>query len=330
MRELLLLLCQYPFDEKNRETLSKLVREVQDWHEMVKLINAHGIIALAAYNIKEAGLEKEIPAESMAILENGYLKSVMRNTWLTERWKDVNTILSNSGIKHVLLKGMALEHTLYGSKGLRQMTDNDILIKKEDAIKAWNILKQNGYLPDIVKSFLHKKMVFEIGEHLPALYKEGYAVEIHYKLSTKNSYEDTSGEIDNAVEYFIENTKAFMLSEKVHLQYLIHHFRKHARSGIVQFRSYADILLLDEKCPVSIPAEFVSNPIQDKKLIYLRAAFKETIISIPRGHRLRFIVGDIFPSLRWMKRRYKCGAMKAILYYPQRVGKLLWLIQSYG
>jgi hypothetical protein len=33
-----------------------LLGEVSDWHTLVKLINAHGIIALAAYNIKEAGL----------------------------------------------------------------------------------------------------------------------------------------------------------------------------------------------------------------------------------------------------------------------------------
>ena len=72
MKDLLLFLCHYPFDENNRETLSKLIREVQDWNELVRLINAHGIIALAAYNIKEAGLENEIPAEAMTVLENGH------------------------------------------------------------------------------------------------------------------------------------------------------------------------------------------------------------------------------------------------------------------
>ena len=83
MRELLLLLCRYPFAETNRESLSKLIREVTDWDKMVKLINDHGIIALAAYNIKEAGLEKEIPPDAMTSLENGFVKSVVRNTWLT-------------------------------------------------------------------------------------------------------------------------------------------------------------------------------------------------------------------------------------------------------
>jgi hypothetical protein len=71
MRQLLLLLCRYPFDEKNRETLSALISEVQDWHKMIKLINAHGIIALAAYNIKEAGLGELVPEDVMRLLEDG-------------------------------------------------------------------------------------------------------------------------------------------------------------------------------------------------------------------------------------------------------------------
>ena len=56
MRELLLLLCQYPYDEKNRESLLKLIGEVKDWHKTVEIINAHGIIALAAYILKRLGL----------------------------------------------------------------------------------------------------------------------------------------------------------------------------------------------------------------------------------------------------------------------------------
>jgi hypothetical protein len=34
---------------------------------------------------------------------------------------------------------------------------------------------------------------------------------------------------------------------------------------------------------------------------------------------------DIFPSLRWMKKRHRCSTVKAILLYPRRIGKLLWV-----
>ena len=54
----------------------------------------------------------------MTILENGY-----HTEHLTERVACTNVgkrsmqILCNAGIKHILLKGMALEHTLYGARG---------------------------------------------------------------------------------------------------------------------------------------------------------------------------------------------------------------------
>ena len=328
MKELLLLLCRYPFEEKNRESLSNLIREVKDWHKTVELINAHGIIALAAYNIKEAGLEKEIPEDAMAILENGQRQSMVRNLWLTERWKEVNTILSNAGIKHILLKGMALEHTLYGSKGLRQMTDNDILVKREDAMKAWTLLYQNGFSPELIKSPLHRKIIFEIGNHLPALYKNGYAIEIHDKLSC-NINEEIITYFDlfnKATGVFIGDTKAYMLPPEIQLMHLINHYESHALDGCCQLRLYSDIILLDKKNQISVPDHFISEPIQENKPKFRNKAFKRTLYSIDSKHRLQFLIGDIFPSLEWMKKRYGCSGLRAVFYYPQRIGKLFWLV----
>jgi hypothetical protein len=328
MRELLLLLCRYPFDEKNREPLLKLIKEVKDWKKLVELINAHGIIALAVYNIKEAGHVMEIPEDAMVILENGYRQSMVRNLWLTERWKEVNIILSNAGIKHVLLKGMALEHTLYGSKGLRQMNDNDILLKRDDAIKAWNLLQEHGFSQELMKSPLHGKIIIDIGKHLPCLYKNGYAVEIHHRLFDHETSNDAGfGDlIADAVEIFIGDTSAWILPKKIQLIHLINHFERHAQEGNCQLRLYTDILLLDKSNTIEIPDSFITNPSQENKPEYLKAAYRRNITSIPGKHRIRYITGDIFPSIKWMKRRYKCNGIKAMLYYPMRIGKLIWLL----
>ena len=328
MKELLLLLCHYPYDPSTRETLSKLLREVDDWHFMVNLINAHGIIALATYNIKEAGLEKEIPVDAMAFLENGYMQSVVRNAWLTERWKEVNQILNDAGIKHILLKGMALEHTIYGSKGLRQMNDNDIVIKPEDSLKAWYLLQQNGFTMEPLKSPLFRKIMLDIGHHLPALYKKGYAVEIHEKLFENGSVDDKtySDPYKDAIEIFIGETKGFMLSEQIHLKYLRKHFEHHKRAGDCQLRLYNDILLLDKSDSTDIPEQFIQEPIQSMKKNFRKALFRSTLRTIPAKKRIRFIIGDIFPSVQWMRKRYKCNTMIAILRYPLRIWKLTWLM----
>jgi hypothetical protein len=328
MKDLLLLLSRYPYDTSNRETLSDLLGEVQNWPKLVELINAHGIIALAAYNIKEARLEKKVPFDSMSILENGYLQSVVRNIWLTEHWKEVNTILVNAGIKHVLLKGMALEHTIYESGGLRQMTDNDILVKPEDALKSWTLLKRYGFSHGPVKSELHKKILPFIGKHLPTLYKNGYAIEIHHRLFDNENNPETGNNdpVNDAVEILVNDTNAWILSKEMQLRHLVSHFKRHAIEGSVQIRQYADILLLDKNSNVTMPDEFIDEPQQTYRSAYMKAAYKKGYLSVPERYRLRFLIGDIFPSLTWMKQRYNCGRLKAILHYPFRVAKLVWLI----
>ena len=328
MRELLLLLCRYPYDPSNRETLSKLLKEVDDWHFMVNLINAHGIIALAAFNIKEARLENEIPMDAMSFLENGYMQSVVRNAWLTERWKEVNTILNEASIKHILLKGMALEHTIYGSRGLRQMNDNDILIKPGDSRKAWYLLQQNGFNMEPLKSPLFKKIMFDIGHHLPALYKNRYAIEIHEKLFENGSTDDKSYSdfYKDAVEISIDKTKAFILRDEMNLKYLKRHFEHHKLVGNCQIRLFNDILMLDKECNIDFPDTFISDPIQENRQEFRKTLYKTTIGSLSPKYRFRFILGDTFPSFKWMKDRYGCNWFKALFMYPIRIGKLRWLI----
>jgi hypothetical protein len=328
MKDLLLLLSRYPYDELNRESLSDLLGEVRDWPEFVDLINAHGIIALAAYNIKESGLERKVPAESMAALENGYLQSIVRNTWLTKNWKEVNSILVNAGIKHVLLKGMALEHTIYESRGLRQMTDNDILVKREDALKAWNLLMTNGFSHGSVKSYLHEKILLSIGKHLPTLYKNGYAVEIHHQLFDNENNQETGNNdlLNDAVEIPVNGTRAWILSEETQMKHLTLHFERHALEGNAQIRQYADIILLDKNSKVVMPDTFITDPHQKSNREYRKAAYKKGFASVPSKYRLRYLAGDIFPSFNWMKERYKCSGLKALLYYPFRIGKVFWLV----
>ena len=328
MKELLLLLCRYPFNESDREALSELLGKVRNWPDMVRLINDHGIIALAAYNIKEAKLEKKVPLEILAVLESGYRKNFIRNIWLEERWKEVNSILSNAGIKHILLKGMALEHTLYGSRGLRQMSDNDIYVNPSDSARAWQLLQKEGFTPEPLKSPLLSKIMFEFGRHLPALYKEGYVIEIHNKLFegeiTKSGSSDNY--FSDAVEININNTQALILSYNLQQRYLIEHFEHHRRTGECQLRLYADIVLSDSLNSVNFPDNFLPEPIQIFKTAYRKALYQKNLSTVPGKYLLRYILGDTFPSLTWMKERYKCNNAGAILRYPLRIAKLRWLV----
>jgi len=66
-----------------------------------------------------------------------------------------------------------------------------------------------------------------------------------------------------------------------------------------------------------------NNPVIDKAWLY-----RYNIREIPGIHRkLIYILGDLFPSISFMKKRYKCrNGWKALFYYPHRLGKLWYLI----
>lgn len=326
MKELLLLLSMYPFRKENVEKLGGLLTAIEDWNQLVQLINEHGIIAFAAYNIREADLSGLIPKQTLARIENGYIKSIVRNSWLTERWKEVNFILSEAGIKHILLKGMALEHTIYESKGLRQMNDVDIFLKKHEAVDAWSLLQKNGFISSLSKSFLHEKIGPEIGKHLPALIKDGFAVEIHTRLFEDDSSETEYESIFNeTIEINIQDKKACILNDAIHLKYLINHYNRHLMEGRCQIRLFNDIKMLDPGNSLEFPESFILNPSINSFSIR-KKAYRSNFYSIPARFRLQFLIGDIFPSIEWMKHRYGCNRVEALFHYPQRIMKIIYLL----
>jgi hypothetical protein len=58
--------------------------------------------------------------------------------------------------------------------------------------------------------------------------------------------------------------------------------------------------------------------------------YRNIIREVPGLHRkIIFVLGDLFPTIEFMKQRYSCkSSLKALLYYPHRLGKLLWLVKS--
>ena len=94
------------------------------------------------------------------------------------------------------------------------MNDNDILIKHEEAKEAWELLQKHGFTYNIPKSPLHLKILRDLSNHLPALRKDGYSLEIHTNLFDHKTLQEP-GHPDlfaEAVEITIDNKKALMIN----------------------------------------------------------------------------------------------------------------------
>ena len=164
---------------------------------------------------------------------------------------------------------------------------------------------------------------------MPTLIKDGYQVEIHHRLfREKEKNELLDDAIDNAIPIQIAGTTGYILKKELHLEYLRQHNEYHLTAAGSQMKLYLDFQLLSPGEEVNLPSGFISNPRQEGRPGNRKKIFSDVYYSMPASSRLRFLAGEVFPSLQWMKRRHNCGVVKALLLYPRRLGKLLWLLME--
>jgi hypothetical protein len=372
--KLLLSLCRLEFSQDDKERIGEMMRQVTDWNYFVNMTNEHGIIALCWYNIVETGKSGFIPAENLETLHKGYIASLARNTQIFSLLNDVLEIARKEEIKVILLKGLSLEKNLYGNRGLRQMFDLDILVKREDAIKLRKLLLASGFVSDPMISPLHEKILPSYGKHLPEMYKKGLSVEIHFNLFDRSGDELTALCIERSIAGQADRNEVFFLTVLDEFLYLVKHLNKHEKEGSSQLRLYTDLVLLlsiitDD---LFILAEKTGcKEALSEKLLVLKelimwqksGAISEKINGVNEddtigrfirflhypfdtenndksesllkplsdlygfSSKMIFVTGYLFPSLTFMKWRYKARSkVSAIFFYPARWFRMLKLL----
>jgi hypothetical protein len=378
---LLLELCRLEFSDEQINRIKSLLAVITDWPYFSNLANEHGVAALVWYNLEKYQLHSEIPEAAAYFLKCTLMRSLGRNTFNTESMGEVLRLLNAENIKIVILKGLALENSVYGNQGLRQMSDVDILINRDECIKARKILISNGYVSLPVKSFFHKLILAYYGKHLPSLIKNGTSVEIHHELFGGRKNLMTKMLYDSSYMVEIKGEKAWFPQPQIFFLYLVKHLWLHEMNNESQLRLYTDLIVLIEKhnyeilnynllkCAsdagmseilawhleplrdiwrVSFPQwlnDFIdkwhNEDFIDRFFFFLRnpknnppgdkaGLYRHILDDIPGFHRkFLFILGDLFPTVSFMKNRYKCkSTWKVLLYYPHRLGKVLWLFRK--
>jgi hypothetical protein len=378
---LLLGLCRLSFDVELTVMLRALVETATDWPYFSSLANKHGVAALIYHNLEKLGFLQNIPEDAADLLRNSLMVNISRNVRNAEAMAETLKLLNNENIKIVLLKGLALELSVYGNSGLRQMTDVDVLASREDCIKARKVLIDNGFISHPVKSVFHKPILADTGKHLPTLTKDGFAFELHHELFGAGKNVLTKMLYDSSSEIEIRSEKTWIPEPQIFFLYLVKHLYLHEMNNESQLRLYTDLVVLIEKYRdeilnydllsyameagmgeilawrleplrdlwgISFPEwlnDFINkwyNPASINKFIFFlkspkdnpvknRALVYHNIIKdIPGIHRkMLFLLGDIFPTIEFMKQRYRCdSSWKVLLYYPLRLGKIWYLIKG--
>jgi hypothetical protein len=114
-----------------------------------------------------------VPAAAATALRRGLMVTSFRLGYLEERLKDALSVLHQAGIPVVLLKGAALAVAVYRSFEERSMADVDLLVRREDAQRAQELLLGAGWRrPAGDRSLAADESVYEVHQHLPPLEDE--------------------------------------------------------------------------------------------------------------------------------------------------------------
>ena len=230
--------AQVDINSSVSEKIKEILSPDLDWAYFFERARAEGVISLIYNSLSEIDDTKSlVPEDIWRRFQSCYYTVAARNTSLCQKLNIVLTSFNQAGIGVILLKGMALIHTVYPNIALRPMYDIDILIHKKDFSMAESKLKELGYTnsPSYPEDF----------------HKDNMMVDVHWDLmnitrvkSRKKSYCIDLDEVwKSSLSLEINGEKARILSPEYCLMDLCLHLTlHHGLQGLVWFIDIARLI----------------------------------------------------------------------------------------
>ena len=237
------------------EQLARHVEEINNWQEVPRQAELHGMAPLLWYHIHQSGVP--IPRETERTLKGLYYRHRKINQVYTQALLEITTLFERSGIQALVLKGLALAYHCYPDPALRPVSDIDFLLRREDMLPALTLLAEAGFHTDLAyatKGVIPKELV----ANTPPRDGIRMRVELHYFDPTVGPL---SGEpsVDNEFKGFgappntllIDGQTIYVPPLMDTLRYLTRHLSKHLFGATdtkpLQLKWVADLISLLER-----------------------------------------------------------------------------------
>jgi len=144
--EIKLLLCcgtTHISNEKS-EQIKSLMQTDLDWPYLLETASRNGLIPLLYRNLGKPGTDA-VPPSVVERLRNHFYLNARHNALLTEELNRLVSVFDEQGVAVIPFKGPALAEELYGDIGCRAIYDLDVLVKREDVLRAMDLMASLGY-----------------------------------------------------------------------------------------------------------------------------------------------------------------------------------------
>jgi len=135
--------CQWPGSAARDEKLRELSARPIDWSLVMKLAERHRIQGLMHRALNEAGIE--IPQPLRASLASAAEAIGRQSLVQSAESARLQRLLAAEGVRCIFLKGVPLAMLAYGTLGVKQAWDIDLLVDPGSAAVAIPLLQKAGY-----------------------------------------------------------------------------------------------------------------------------------------------------------------------------------------
>ncbi|MCL5962048.1 MAG: nucleotidyltransferase family protein [Chloroflexi bacterium] len=166
-------------DAETAHRIETLVREDLDWGYLLRAAHRHRMVSLVHWQLN-ATCAEAVPKDILDRLRDRFRQTNKRNLLLASELRRILKLFEAEGIPVVPFKGPVLAVAVYGNLALRQFDDLDMLIQRQDALRAKDLLISQRYRPqyklnraqeasymqtECEFSFLHENGVFQVEIH---------------------------------------------------------------------------------------------------------------------------------------------------------------------
>lgn len=116
-----------------------------DWSAALPALRKHALLGLARARLRESGPE-DCPEDVARVIEEGFAVATMQMQTQLRGMLHVLELLGRAGIDVLVVKGLAVAHTVYPDPSLRLFGDLDLVAREADWTRVHQVLVENGFV----------------------------------------------------------------------------------------------------------------------------------------------------------------------------------------
>jgi len=182
-RDLLLSCARTTMRHPIAERVRTLVQQEIDWEHLLRTSISHGVAPLL-YRSLTGTCPEAVPDRIMRQLRDYSYANALRNLLMTQELLKILSDFDAHRITAVPFKGPLLAESVYGDVSLRQFCDLDILVPRQDVVRAKEILVSQGYSLQFPLTRRQEACYLESAHHYGLLHADGRTfVELHWRIA---------------------------------------------------------------------------------------------------------------------------------------------------